>query len=156
MTVRRLALVFSAALIAATVSTAAAASESAAVMAAIHQFIDGFNTGNVTSALAACASPVSIVDEFPPHAWQGATACADWAKAYDAAAKAGGITDGLVTLGTPLHVDVSGDRAYAVVPAAYTYKEHGTPVSEKNSFFTVALKKSGGVWRITAWAWTKR
>ena len=26
----------------------------------------------------ACAAQASIIDEIPPHAWQGATACADW------------------------------------------------------------------------------
>ena len=38
---------------------------------------------SVQTALAACASPSSIIDEFPPHAWQGATACADWANDFE-------------------------------------------------------------------------
>jgi hypothetical protein len=55
-------------------------SEKADVMAAVHQFIDGFNKGDVKTVLAACAAQASIVDEFPPYAWQGATACSDWGK----------------------------------------------------------------------------
>src|SRR5437588_4393659 len=103
----------------------AAASEQSAVMATVHQFVTGFNTGDVKSALAACASPTAVIDEFPPHTWQGSTACADWAIAYDANAKANGITDGIVTMGTPSHVDVTGARAYVVVPVTYAYKQHG-------------------------------
>jgi len=133
----------------------ALASDSADVVAAIRQFVDGFNKGDVKTALAVCASPASIVDEFPPHEWQGPTACADWAAAYDANAKKEGITDGVVTLGTPWHVDVTGSRTYAVVPANYTYKQHGKTVTETQSILTVALQKIPAGWRITGWAWTR-
>lgn len=124
-------------------------------MAIVHQFVDGFNAGDTKKGLAACASPASIVDEFPPHEWQGPNACADWAAAYDANAKANAITDGFVTLGTPAHVDVTGAYAYVVVPATYAYKQRGTPVKESDSIFTVALKKTAAGWRITGWAWAK-
>jgi hypothetical protein len=124
-------------------------------MATVHQFIDGFNKGDEKSALAACASPASIIDEFPPHAWQGPTACADWAHAYDVNAKENGITDGFVTLGTPWHVDVTGDRAYVVVPVKYAYKRSGRPIEESGSVFTVALQKFKAGWRIDAWTWAK-
>ena len=127
--------------------------QSAEVLATVNQFVDGFNTGDVKKGLAACAPSASIVDEFPPHEWHGANACANWAAAYDANAKANGITDGWVKLGTPMHVDVDGDSAYVVVPATYTYKQHGKPVAETGSVFTVALKKTAAGWRITAWAW---
>jgi hypothetical protein len=42
-----------------------------------------------------------------------------------------------------------------VVPATYTFKQHGKRVKESGSTVTVALKKSGTEWRITAWAWSK-
>ena len=133
----------------------ATASEQTGVMATVHQFIDGFNKGDVKTALAACASRVSIIDDIPPHAWQGPTACSDWSSAYDANAKETGITDGIVTLGTPWHVDVTGGRAYVVVPVTYAYKQKGKPVTESGSIFTVALKKVAAGWRITAWAWAQ-
>ncbi len=133
----------------------AAASEQIAVMATVHQFVDGFNKGDVKSALAACASPASIIDDIPPHEWHGPTACSDWSSAYNANAKKNEITDGIVTLGTPWHVDVTGGRAYVVVPVTYTYKQKGIPVTESGSIFTVALKKVAAGWRITAWAWAQ-
>ena len=135
--------------------TPAFASDTAGVMAAVHQFVDGFNKGDAATALAACAPEASIVDEFPPHEWHGRGACSQWANAYDANAKREGITDGLVTLAAPRHVDVSADRAYVVVPADYTYKQHGKPVKETGSIFTVALRKIASHWRITGWAWAK-
>ena len=61
---------------------------------------------------ATCADQAFIIDEFPPHEWHGAGACAKWMDDYDADAKKNGITDGIVTLGVPLHVDVTADRAY--------------------------------------------
>ncbi|MBV8491630.1 MAG: nuclear transport factor 2 family protein [Candidatus Eremiobacteraeota bacterium] len=135
-------------------NTAAAAA--LAVMAIVHQFVDGFNAGDTKKGLAACASPAYIVDEFPPHEWTGENACAKWAADYDANAKANGITDGVVTLSTPLHVDVDGDHAYVVVPATYAYKQRGKPVKETGSLFTVVLAKSEAGWRITAWTWGER
>ena len=52
-------------------------------------------------------------------------------------------------------MDVTGDRAYVVVPASYKYKEHGKPVSETGSTFTVALQKGPAGWLIAGWAWSK-
>ena len=125
------------------------------VMAPVHQFVDGFNKGDTKSALAACADQTSIIDEFPPHEWHGAGACAKWADDYDANAKKDGITDGMVILGKPRHVDVTGDLAYVVVPANYRFKQKGKPVSEIGSMLTIALQKGPAGWRMTAWTWTK-
>jgi ketosteroid isomerase-like protein len=133
----------------------AAASEKADVMATVHQFVDGINKGDMKTALAACAAPSAIIDEFPPHAWQGATACADWANDLDTYNKKNGITDATATIGKPRHVDVTGDRAYVVVPATYTYKQKGKRGTESGSILTAALQKSAAGWVITAWAWTK-
>jgi hypothetical protein len=119
----------------------AVASESTDVMVAVHQFIDGFNKGDIKSALAACADQTSIIDEFPPHEWHGAGACSTWANDYVADAKKNGITDGIVTLGTPRHIDVTADRAYVVVPANYTFKQNGKPMKETGSILTICSAK---------------
>lgn len=130
-------------------------SENAAVMAAVNQFNDGMNKGDTKTALATCASPAFIIDEFPPHSWSGATACADWANDFDAFNKKSGVTDVKATLGKPRHVDITGDRAYVVVPATYTYKEKGKRVTESGSTLTAAMQKGADGWRITAWTWSK-
>ena len=151
---RKIIVAFAVALV---VAPAAASEKSGKteVMAPVHQFIDGLNKGDTKTALAACAAPSSIVDEFPPYGWQGATACADWANDFAADSKKNGSTDAIVTLGKPRHVDITGDRAYVVVPATYTYKQKGKRVTESGSILTAALQKSAAGWVMTGWAWTK-
>ena len=126
-----------------------------AVLVPINQFVDGFNKGDTKTAVAACADETSILDEFPPHEWHGAGACAKWLSDFDADAQKNGITDGVVKLGKASHVDVSSDYAYVVVPANYTFKQKGKPMSEVGSIITLSLHKSAAGWRITGWAWAK-
>jgi hypothetical protein len=134
-------------------AAAASASDASAVMATVHQFVDGFNKGDAKSALAACdATETDIIDEFPPHHWES---CAKWADAYAVAAKAAGDTDGSVTLGKPWNVDVTGNAGYVVVPATYTYKENGKKMTESGSVMTFALAKSSSGWHIRSWTWSK-
>jgi ketosteroid isomerase-like protein len=131
------------------------ASEQAEVTAAVRQFFDNLSDKTLETALEACDSPVSILDEFPPHVWYGPTACADWWKAYNAYNQKSGITPESISLGDAWSVDVSGDRAYFVAPTTYGYSQHGTHVEEAHAVFTVALRKTGAGWRITSWAWSK-
>ena len=131
----------------------AVATEQTDVMVPVRQFVDGFNKGDVTLALASCAEQTSIIDEFPPHEWHGAGACAKWASDYEANAKKEGITDGVVTLGKPRHVDVSGDHAYVVVPAGYTFKQKGKAERDTNAMMALSLQKVAAGWRITGWSW---
>lgn len=129
--------------------------DSAAVMAAVHQFVDAFNQGDTTTAIAACAKKTSIIDEFPPYEWHGDDGCSEWMRDYDADARKNGVTDGVVTLGAARHVNVTADRAYVVILADYGYKIKGKPVKETGSLLTVALHKGTKGWRITGWAWSK-
>src|SRR5262245_61911433 len=116
--------------------------------------MDSLNKGDIKTAVAACADQTSIIDEFPPHEWHGPGACSKWVEDFDTDAKKNEITDGVVTLHTARHLNVTGDRAYVVVPADYAYKVKGKPVKQVGSIFTVALQKGPSGWRITAWAWS--
>jgi hypothetical protein len=149
------AIAFAGAIFVASSAGPAKASAQSDVMATVNQFVDGFNKGDIKSALAACAPSAVIIDDFSPHEWSGAGACATWAAAYGADADKQGITDGLVTLATPWRVDVTGERAYAVIPATYAYKQHGKPVTEAGAVITIALAKLPAGWRITGWAWSR-
>lgn len=152
--------IFCAALAAASILSAAPVladtAQSQAVMAPIRQFIDAFNRNDQASAAAACAPQASIIDDFPPHEWEGPNACHDWWSALAASDRAAGDTWGHVSLGAPWHFSVTGNRAYVVLPATFAYKEHGKPVSQPNSIFTVALRNYQAGWRITGWAWSER
>jgi len=123
-------------------------------MLPVHQFLDGFNTGDTNTAYAAyAAGDVSIIDEFPPHFWLGPKAAQNWAAAYEKNAAAVGVSDGRVTYGKPTVVDVEGDAAYVTLPATYSYKSRGAPTSEPaNMAFALQHTKAG--WKIRGWAWT--
>ncbi len=122
------------------------------VIATIHQFADNLDPKTIGKALAACDSPASVIDEFPPHVWNS---CGDWVKAFGEYNAKNGITDDVAKIGAPWSVDVEGDRAYAVAPATYTYKQHGKTMKELHAVFTAAFRKTDAGWRITAWSWSK-
>jgi ketosteroid isomerase-like protein len=124
------------------------------VMTPIRQFIDGFNKGDVPSALAACADQAFVIDEIPPYEWSGAGACGKWASDYDADAKKKGITAGAVTMGMPRHHEVSGDRAYVVIPTSYEVTQKGKQVKQTGAVMAVTLRKGASGWKITAWSWS--
>jgi hypothetical protein len=129
--------------------------EATAVMSAVHAFVSGFNAGDTQAALAVCADAMSIVDEFPPYEWNGSGACLKWIRDYGEDARRNGISDGVVTIHDPRHVDVVGDRAYVVLTADYTYLMQGARMREEGSTFTFALHKPRDAWRITGWCWSK-
>lgn len=130
-------------------------SQDAAVMSTVSQFVSSFNEGDTKAAAAACGDETSIIDAFPPHEWHGAGACSRWMNDYDADAKTNGITDGFVTLGKPRHVFITGDLAYVVVPADYTFKKNGKPGKESGSMFALVLQKGAAGWRIRGWSWAQ-
>ena len=134
---------------------AASGSQQDRIMATARQFINGVNSGNLASSVAACASPAWIIDDFPPHEWQGPTACADWARAFQQSAKEADITDNNITLAAPWHIDVTGDRAYVVIPTRYTYKQQGKSMVENGSIFTMVMRRLPAGWRISSWAWAE-
>ncbi|HEY7351322.1 MAG TPA: nuclear transport factor 2 family protein [Terriglobales bacterium] len=134
------------------VSQTAFAADKDDIIATIHQFADNLGPKTIDKALAACDSPASVIDEFPPHVWNS---CADWAKAFGDYNDKNGVTDAVAKIGVPWSVDVEGDRAYAVAPATYAYKQHGKTIKELHAVFTAAFRKTDNGWRITAWSWSR-
>ena len=137
------------------VAAQAPAPGTAEVLTSVRQFVDDFNKGDTKATLAACVDTTSIIDELPPYEWHGAGACAKWMSDFDADAKKNVITDGVVTLGTPSHVDITADRAYVVIPTNYTFKQNGKPTKEVGSMFTFVMQRGQAGWRIIGWSWAK-
>ena len=135
-------------------ATSASASDKSDVAAAINRYNDSFNKGDAKTAEAICTAQTIIIDDFAPHAWQGASTCADWWNALNADNKKNGITEPKVTLGKAWHVAVTGDRAYAVYPTHYDYKLNGKATTEQG-VWTFALQKTADGWRIAGWAWAQ-
>lgn len=124
-------------------------------MAAVRQYVDAFNNGDVQAMAAACADPMQILDGMAPHVWQGPTAAEDWWKDVLAEGEHLGASGYRITLGEPQHVDVSGISGYVVVPATMAFELRGQAVTQTGPVFTAALRKIDADWRLAAWAWAK-
>jgi len=134
--------------------TSGLADEKTDAIAPVYQFVSDLNRNDMKGAAAAYAPTASIIDEFPPHHWQGPTAFADWGRDFGVDAQKHGDTDPFVALGKPAHISVEGDRAYAVFPSTFSFKEHGKEVDETGSTMTFALQKFANGWRIVGWSWS--
>lgn len=133
----------------------AAQTPDAQLTAPIQKFMDSFNKGDVAGAAAthAAGADLTILDEVPPFLWRGAKAFQEWSTALDSASKQAGITDQVVTISAPTRTETSGDSAYVIVPAVYTYKEKGVAMREAAQM-TFVLKKGASGWLIHGWTWT--
>ena len=123
-------------------------------MAAVRQYVDAFNRGDA-AVMATTFTGGSILDGMAPHVWQGPTATQDWYRDVLIEGKQHGASDYFITLGEPLHNNVTGDSAYVVVPATMTFKLRGQEITQVGAVFTVALRRLAEGWRIAAWAWAK-
>jgi hypothetical protein len=91
-------------------------------VAAVILYVEAFNRGDVKAMAARFASQGSILDGPAPHLWHGPTAAEDWYRDVLIAGEGEGTPDYFVTLGEPLHTNVTGDSAYVVFPATMAFK----------------------------------
>jgi hypothetical protein len=124
-------------------------------LGAVQHYIDAFNNGDAAVMATTFDASASILDGMAPHLWQGPTATQDWYRDVLTEGEPHGATGYFVTLGEPLHNNVTGDSAYVVVPATMTFDVAGKKVTQTGAFFTVALRQRPEGWRVAAWAWTK-
>jgi hypothetical protein len=124
-------------------------------MTAVRQYIDDFNRGDAEAMSADFVVPGSILDGMAPHLWHGPTASKDWYRDVLSEGEEHGASGYFVTLGEPLHNNITGENAYLVVPASMTFKVQNQEVVQTGALFTVALRKLADGWRIAAWAWAK-
>jgi hypothetical protein len=121
----------------------------------VRTYLDAFNRGDAEGMAACFAVPGTILDGMAPHLWSGPSAPRDWWADVLAEGAHLGAGDYAVTVGEPLHNDVTGDAAYLVLPATMTFDLRGQSVTQTDAWFTVALARIAGAWRIAAWAWAK-
>ena len=124
-------------------------------LAPIQKFVDSFNKGDMAAAAAThvATAELVIIDEVPPYHWAGPQAFQSWAADLERDAKKNGLTDQAVTLGTPTRIEWSGEQAYVVVPAVYTFKQVGIAMREAAQM-TFVVKKGTSGWLIQGWTWT--
>ena len=124
-------------------------------LAAVRQYIDAFNAGDVELMAATFAADGSILDGMAPHLWQGPTAAKDWYHDVLVEGELHQASGYFVSLGEPLHNDVTGGSAYVVVPTTMDFDVAGRHVTQTGALFNVALHHAEDGWRIAAWAWSK-
>ena len=111
-------------------------------MTPVRKYVDAFNRGDAVAMATTFVVPGSILDGMAPHVWQGPTATQDWYRDVLVEGKQHGASDYFITLGEPLHNNVTGDSAYVVVPATMTFKVHGEQVTQTGAVFTVRFASS--------------
>jgi hypothetical protein len=114
----------------------------------IRHYIDAFNKGDASTLATCFAVPGSILDGMAPHVWSGPRATQDWYRDALVEAEHLEVSGYFVTLGEPLHNDVTGHAAYVVLPATMKFNMKGKQVTQSGAFFTVALRRVDSAWRI--------
>ena len=123
------------------------------LMKPVHQFLDGMNKNDLKGAAGAFAPSASMVDEFAPFSWSGANVLQAWGGDYGRYAQAHKDTAPAMAMkGTP-RIETGGDRAYAVVPAVFTFKRAGKAMHEDGTM-TFVLVKGGADWKIGSFTWS--
>ncbi len=139
----------------ASLAAPAFAADQADPVAVVQKYLAAFSAGDKAAAAALCTPDAVIVDDFPPYVWKGPNACATWWDALGAynASQGIGAPETIGTAGAPWRSVVTGEQAYVVVPMSYHYTQHGKPVLEDGSTWTLAMTKTPSGWLITGWAW---
>jgi hypothetical protein len=122
-------------------------------MSTIHRFIDASSRNDEIAVEALQTPDVSIIDEFPPHAWRGPGAYRAWAADAHRQDVAEDMHDGVLSLGRVVRELNDGKNAYVVVHALYRYKAHGV-LTDEPAEMVFALERGQDGWKITAWCFT--
>jgi ketosteroid isomerase-like protein len=130
-----------------------AASPQDDITAPITAFVAAFDKGDMKTAAAQTADSLTIIDEVAPYSWTGPNALSGWAGALIGGDAKAGISGESVAISPPSRIEADGEDAYVVVPAVYSFKNHGEPMREAAQM-TFALHRGAAGWKIAAWTWT--
>ncbi len=120
----------------------------------ISQFSAALHAGDSKAAKTFLTARTVILDDVAPYYWGGANAFENWQTDLAKASTARGMSEEDAMLGAPTRVEVSGDHAYAILPATHTFKMKGRVMREVAQLTFTLTKDAGGAWKIVSWAWT--
>ena len=110
--------------------------------------------GNATADVKTiCSDDAVIVDEVPPHRWNGASAAYDWLAALKSQFKDGRVTGAHAVFQKASVYDHSGARAWIVLPTTWTGTQAGRRFEERG-FWSFLVVQSKRTWKIDAASWT--
>ncbi|MBV9622187.1 MAG: nuclear transport factor 2 family protein [Gammaproteobacteria bacterium] len=136
----------------AALSVAAVASEQAEVRLTAQRWAEAFRSGHFETTNAPCDDDAVVIDDLPPHLWQGPGACSRWYKAFAAWAATAAVTDADITLGATSHLEINSGYAYLVAPVTLSFLKAGKPVRD-TGVLTMSLRRVDSGWRISGFAW---
>jgi len=119
----------------------------------ITQFSAALHAGDSKAAKNFLTARTVILDDVAPYYWAGANAFDRWQADLAKASAARGMSEEDAALGAPTRVEISGDRAYAILPATHTFKMKGRVMREAAQLTFILAKDTAG-WKITSWTWT--
>jgi hypothetical protein len=126
-------------------------SENAAI-APFRAFVAGINAKNIKAAVSECTRDSTTTDELAPFHW-GSNGCEGFARALFEEVKKSGQTEELMTLGTPVVVEVAGSAAYASIPGHLTFKTKAGKPGSEDGIFSIITIEVGGKWKVASWSW---
>jgi ketosteroid isomerase-like protein len=131
----------------------AAQAAGADVETTISQFSAALHAGDSKTARNFLGPRTVILDDVAPYYWGGTKAFENWQADLAKASAARGMSEEDAVLDAPTRVEISGDHAYAILPATHTFKIKGRMMREVAQLtFTLAKDPTG--WKIVSWAWT--
>jgi len=134
-------------------SAFAPAARAADTPTTITQFSAALHAGDSKAAKNFLTARTVILDDVAPYYWAGANAFDRWQADLAKASAARGMSEEDAALGAPTRVEISGDRAYAILPATHTFKMKGRVMREAAQLTFILAKDTAG-WKITSWTWT--
>ena len=134
-------------------SAFAPAARAADAPTTITQFSAALHAGDSKAAKNFLTARTVILDDVAPYYWAGANAFDRWQADLAKASAARGMSEEDAALGAPTRVEISGDRAYAILPATHTFKMKGRVMREAAQLTFILAKDTAG-WKITSWTWT--
>jgi ketosteroid isomerase-like protein len=123
-------------------------------MATITRMTDAVNRGDAPTAFAAFTPGPTIVEDLAPYRWQGPGTPQAWLEGMAANAQAHGFTAINMKLAAPTRIEVTGDRAYAIVPGVLSYTLKDGHSEHADGLITALLQRFAADWKIDTLIWS--
>jgi hypothetical protein len=133
-------------------SNSALASDEADVTLIAHEWADTFGNGGFSKSNSPCTEDAVVIDDLPPHVWQGPGACSKWYKAFLAWAARADVTHATITLGATSHLEINSGYTYLVAPVSLSFLKGSKPGKDLG-IVTMSLRKADTGWRISGLSW---
>ncbi len=134
-------------------TTPAAAGPAEDATAAVTNWLDKFNAGDIAAFNAGHAPSPVIIDEFSPYLWSGAGTSQRWLDDYAKDAGSKGISGGRIDYGKPLQAVSDGSSAYIVLPTTYRFTQKDVKMAGAGSM-TFVMTRTGTEWKVASWTYS--